>query len=187
MQDHVEAIAYLASLLQDATTRTLTIREIKILTQVSKDLPLLLYQLPLQLEQIHLLVDRNQMLAMEVVPVLLMGPLAERYWDALVQHTVSTNTLEVIHHCLITRSVPVQRELIHLTVDLAIITCTEADYTHEEKYVRTFLKFIQSLHDHQLVDYANHVPGLQSFCIQFLHIRGVSALYKTISNIQVQE
>jgi hypothetical protein len=71
------------------------------------------------------LIDLNQFLAMELVPLLLESTHATQYLQALLNAVVTINSLEVIHHVLVIKKITLSQEFLHYYISNSIRSCDQ--------------------------------------------------------------
>ncbi|KAI9304576.1 hypothetical protein BJ944DRAFT_266633 [Cunninghamella echinulata] len=175
-------INFLGDLLNKATIETLTIPETEMLNHALQLHPYVIHLLPLSPHQLPNLIEMNHILAVEIVPDLLNGPITDSYLHFLSLPPVTCNSLEVIHHVLTSLQQTLPGEFLHTYVSSAIRTCELLEGIWQEKQVRTLAKFLQSLLDRNILPISDYMIEIQSFCLDYLKIRGVATLFRTVTH-----
>ncbi|CAO3615145.1 unnamed protein product [Cunninghamella blakesleeana] len=175
-------IKFLSDLLTKSTTETLSIPETEMLNHALQLHPYVIHILPLLPHQLPKLIELNHILAVEIVPDLLNGPIADSYLNFLSAPPVTCNSLEVIHHDLTSLQQTLPSDFLHMYISSAIRTCELLEGTWQEKQVRTLAKFLQSLLDRNILPISEYMIEVQSFCLDYLKVRGVATLFRTVTH-----
>lgn len=79
----------------------------------------------IQPHQLPCLIDLNQFLAMDVVPLLLDTTFATQYLESLLIAPVTINSLEVIYYVLVNKKMPLSQEFLHYYISNSIRSCDQ--------------------------------------------------------------
>ncbi|KAI7882508.1 hypothetical protein K492DRAFT_58982 [Lichtheimia hyalospora FSU 10163] len=171
------------TLLHEACTRTLTIPEQQ-LVQKALASPLtqtVIDTCELEPKQLAELLDNNHLMALKVVQAFLKQPNGKEYLQALATVPVSSNCIEVMH--LLTLGGYVDDDFfIHVYIS-NIIRSAEMmpEGPRKDTHVRMVARFIQSLLDKTIIQIADYMIEIQSFCVGHFRFKGVADLYRLAS------
>ncbi|KAI8637040.1 hypothetical protein BD408DRAFT_396387 [Parasitella parasitica] len=167
-------------LLSDACYRTLSLAENETLrNEKLLDYPLTTCITPQQLPN---LVNLNQFLALNVVPLLLRSPSVNLYLHALLKAPVTINSLEVIHHILV-NSIPISNEFLHYYISKSIQSCDETEEgLKRDRQVKQVVRFVQSLVEKNIIPMTDYFIEIQAFCVSYMKLKGVINLFRLASN-----
>lgn len=77
-------------------------------------------------QQLPNLINLNQFLALNVVPLLLRSNFTNMYLQALLEAPVTINSLEVVHHILVS-NIQISQEFLHYYISKSIRSCDELE------------------------------------------------------------
>ncbi|KAL9539932.1 hypothetical protein MBANPS3_009977 [Mucor bainieri] len=164
-------------LLLDACSRALSLAENETLRDERlSDYPLTEYITP---EQLPNLIDLNQFLALNVVPLLLKTDLASAYLQAILEATITLNSIEVVHHALI-NNVQVSQEFLHYFISKSIRACEEKP--KRDRKIKLVARFVQSLVERNIISMKDYFIEIQAFCVGYMKLKGITDLYRLASN-----
>ncbi|KAI8384004.1 hypothetical protein BD560DRAFT_384591, partial [Blakeslea trispora] len=167
---------HIQQLLMEASERTLTLSENELLSHER----LIDYINMISPYQLSRLMDLNQFVAMEIVPLLLKTN--PSYLQALVIAPVSMNSIEVMHHILVNRmSLP--QDFLHQFISNSIRACDQLeDSPKRDRQVKQVARFIQSLLEKNIISIADYVVEIQAFCVSYMKLKSVVHLFRLVSN-----
>ncbi|CEP17021.1 hypothetical protein [Parasitella parasitica] len=171
---------YTKQLLSDACHRTLSLSENETLrNEKLSDYPLTSCIAPQKLPN---LVDLNQFFALNVVPLLLRSHSASLYLQALLEAPVTINSLEVIHHILVS-NISVSQEFLHYYISKSIRSCDELEEgPKRDRQVKQVVRFVQSLVEKNIIPMTDYFIEIQAFCVSYMKLKGVTNLFRLASN-----
>ncbi|KAI8075798.1 uncharacterized protein B0P05DRAFT_546446 [Gilbertella persicaria] len=161
-------------LLSEASTRKLTLPEHELLSHERlSDYPLCQLIPPNQLPS---LIDFNQFLALDIVPILLGSNPA--YLQSLLDTPVSIHSLEVVHHVLMNHMV-LPEEFLHYYISNSIRSCDQLEEgPKRDRQVKQVTRFIQSLLEKKIIPISDYFVEIQSFCVSYMKLKGVAQLFR---------
>ncbi|CAO3662949.1 unnamed protein product [Rhizopus stolonifer] len=173
-----DAIVELLS--KTVTNRTLTLSEHEALSKEKlSDYPLEDYIQPNQLPS---LIEFNQFLAFDILPLLLKSDQKPRYLQAILDTNVTSQSIETIHHILVHRKMNLSQDFIHYYISNSIRSCEQLEGLKRDKQVKQVARFIQSLLEEKVIVMTEYFIEIQAFCISFMRIKGVVQLFRLASN-----
>ncbi|KAI7900812.1 uncharacterized protein BX663DRAFT_516610 [Cokeromyces recurvatus] len=170
------------NLLSSVCSRVLTISENEMLrNERLLDYPLTKYISPNQLPK---LIDLNQFIALDIVPILLKTNYATLYLQSLLNVTVTVNSLEVIHCILIMHHMQLSQEFLHYYISNSIRSCDqlEEEGPKKDRQVKQVARFIQSLVEKGIISMADYFIEIQSFCVSYMKYKNVTNLFRLASS-----
>nr|VZI29034.1 unnamed protein product [Spirometra erinaceieuropaei] len=176
----------LRQLMSTALTSALTQAQQQIMVQSIKEDPNLIHSLGLTSENFTNLVNRNPVVAIEILLGLISTPEVNTYLSSLVKMNITVNSMEVVNRVAALVALP--SEFIHTFISNCISTCqgTQDKYV-QVRLVRLVCVLIQSLIRNKIIDVHNGgiLVEVQSFCLEFNKIRDANTLYRLIKSIEV--
>ncbi|GAN10824.1 phenylacetyl- protein [Mucor ambiguus] len=164
-------------LLCDACCRILSLAENETLRDERlSDYPLTDYITP---ERLPSLIDLNQFLALNVVPLLLKTELTSAYLQAILEAPITLNSIEVVHHALIS-NIQVSQDFLHYFISKSIRSCDEKP--KRDRKVKLVARFVQSLVERNIIAMKDYFIEIQAFCVGYMKLKGITDLYRLASN-----
>ncbi|CEI88883.1 hypothetical protein RMCBS344292_03259 [Rhizopus microsporus] len=172
---------YIIELLSIASNRLLALSENEALRKEKlSNYPLSDIILPHQLPQ---LVNLNQFLAFDTVPLLLQSKNKDDYLDAILSSPVTSQSIEIMYHALVHQKASLSSEFIHHYISNSIRSCDQLEEgPKQDKQVKQVARFIQSLLEQGIIHMADYFVEVQAFCVSFMRIKGVAQLFRLASN-----
>ncbi|CAO3627667.1 unnamed protein product [Mucor hiemalis] len=172
-------------LLEAACSRILSLKENEIVRMEKlSNYPVTNYITP---SQMNGLIDLNQFIAVDIVPLLLKSSLGNLYLQAFLNSRVTTNTIEVVHHVLVNH-MNLSQEFLHYFISHSIRSCDELDEGPiKDRQVKQVARFIQSLLERHIIPMRDYFIEIQSFCISYMKLKGVANLFRLASQEAQQQ
>ncbi|KAG1302212.1 hypothetical protein G6F61_010664 [Rhizopus arrhizus] len=168
-------------LLSVAGKRPLTLSENEILRKEKlSDYPLSTYVLP---NELPALINLNQFLAFDILSLLLESDKTQEYLQAILDHPITLQSIESIHHILVHKKTSLSQDFIHYYISNSIRSCDQLeDGLIKDKQVKQVAKFIQSLLEQDIISMAEYFVEIQAFCVSYMKIKGVVQLFRLASS-----
>ncbi|KAG5451223.1 CCR4-NOT transcription complex subunit 11 [Clonorchis sinensis] len=178
-------ITELRTLLNKAMNSTLQQSDQQTIVQMISENPNLVHSLGINVENLPNLVNRNPVIAIEILAVLVDSPKAEEFYDALVSMEVTVDSLEVVNRLATRVSLP--KEFIQSYISRCMTYCQSLqDKSTQQRNVRIVCVLIQSFIRNKILDIHNEniLIEVQRFCVEFNKVPGANPLYRTIKNME---
>ena len=124
-------------------------------------------------------VQPSPVLAIELLSHLLRTPEGSEYLKVLVNMRVSWHTIEVVNRLTTTPGVDIPKEFVLAYISNCIETCGNVkDKYMQNRLVRLFCAFLQSLLRNKIVKAEDVFAEVQSFCVEFSTNKEAASLYQ---------
>eukprot|EP00210_Caulerpa_lentillifera_P008828 g8424.t1 len=182
-----EEIAKLVQVVKDglrrATESPLLPHEQQDVLQHLKTEPQLVFQCELEPAQLAPLVENAPTLAIEILRQFIPSPLGDVFMTQLASLEMSLHSMQVVNDLVTSIALP--SEFIQEYISNCIQSCNAIeDHFFQHRQVRVLCVFIQSLTKAGVLDMADLIHEIQTFCVDHAKIKEASELFKILRDIE---
>ncbi|CAH8570715.1 unnamed protein product [Heterobilharzia americana] len=162
----------LRQLISTAIASTLTQSQQQTVVQAIKDNPNVIYNVGITSEILPNLVNRNPVIAIEVLQLLITSPKRDEYLNALLKMEVTVQSIEVVNR--LSTKILLPTEFIQNYISNCLVFCYSVqDKFYQMRHVRLVCVLLQSLIRNNILDIHNQdiLIEVRTFCLEFTKAR----------------
>uniref|UniRef100_A0A5K4EZJ1 CCR4-NOT transcription complex subunit 11 n=1 Tax=Schistosoma mansoni TaxID=6183 RepID=A0A5K4EZJ1_SCHMA len=181
----VDITVELRHLVSAAMTSTLTQSQQQTVVQAIKDNPDVIYNVGITPEIVPNFVNRNPVIAIEVLQLLITSPKRDEYLNALLKMEVTVQSIEVVNR--LSTKIALPTEFIQDYISNCLAFCYSVnDKFYQMRHVRLVCVLLQSLIRNNILDIHNQdiLIEVRTFCLEFTKAREATTLHRLILNME---
>nr|CAH8855573.1 unnamed protein product [Trichobilharzia regenti] len=175
----------LRQLIATAMASTLTQSQQHTIVQAIKDNPNVIHSVGITAEILPNLVNRNPVIAIEVLQLLITSPKRDEYLNALLKMEVTVQSIEVVNR--LSTKIVLPTEFIQNYISNCLAFCYSVqDRFYQMRHVRLVCVLLQSLIRNNILDIHNQdiLIEVRTFCVEFTKAREATTLHRLILNME---
>ncbi|CAH8512197.1 unnamed protein product [Schistosoma turkestanicum] len=181
----VDMTVELRHLISAAMTSTLTQSQQQTVVQAIKDNPNIIHNIGITSEIVPNFVNRNPVIAIEVLQLLIISPKRDEYLNALLKMEVTVQSIEVVNR--LSTKIALPTEFIQDYISNCLAFCYSVnDKFYQMRHVRLVCVLLQSLIRNNILDIHNQdiLIEVRTFCLEFTKAREATTLHRLILNME---
>lgn len=157
----------------------------RVVTKLDAD-PKLVHSCDLTPQNLPDLVQNNSRLATKMLLKLANSKQLPQYLDALTNMDFNLKSMEVVSH--LSSSVKLPPDFVQMYISNCIESCGNiTDKSTQAIVVSRVCMFFKDLMKNKIMDVQNHYFEIQTFCIEYTRVRGVTDLYRSLKSYGAQQ
>ncbi|TNN08008.1 CCR4-NOT transcription complex subunit 11 isoform 6 [Schistosoma japonicum] len=181
----VDMAVEIRHLISAAMTSTLTQSQQQTIVQAIKENPNVVYNVGITSDILPNFINRNPVIAIEVLQLLISSPKRDEYLNALLKMEVTVQSIEVVNR--LSTKIALPTEFIQNYISNCLSFCYSVhDKFYQMRHVRLVCVLLQSLIRNNILDIHNQdiLIEVRTFCLEFTKAREATTLHRLILNME---